>query len=154
MSSTVKSTLTLALCAGSLFAADGAESFKTRSQLCHGIDGTGSDRAKSILATAAGRRPDQLAMIIEKGVPSKGMPAFKMPADELEAVIAHLKDLARKSPAALRDPRAPVPRNGSLPLASGSTLKGVILNESGFDAQLRTPDGKINLLRREGDKFR
>ena len=43
---------------------------------------------------------------------------------------------------------------GSLPLAGGGTLDGTILNESGFDAQLRTAGGHIVLLRREGDGFR
>jgi len=137
-----------------LLGADGEESFKTRCMLCHGVDASGTDRARSILVTIHGRRPDQLATIIERGVPSKGMPAFKMPAEELDAVIDHLKVLALNVSAAARDPRAPEPREGSLPLADGGSLSGTVLNESGFDAQVQTEDGKIHLLRREGDKFR
>ena len=133
----------------SLFAADGEDSYRTRCVLCHGGDGTGSDRARSILPTIHSSKPDELATIITKGVPSKGMPAFKMPAEELDLLIAHLKKLAENVSPAARDPRAPQPRKGSLPLAGGGSLSGVILNESGFDAQVRTADGKIHLLRRD-----
>ena len=112
-------------------------------------NGTGSDRARSILPAIHSSRPDQLATIITKGVPSKGMPAFKMPAEELDLLIAHLKKLAEKVSPAARDPRAPQPRKGSLPLVDGGSISGVILNESGFDAQVRTADGKIHLLRRD-----
>ena len=76
------------------------------------------------------------------------MPAFEMPAEELSLLVVHLKKLAANVSAAARDPRAPQPREGSLPLVDGGSLGGVILNESGFDAQVRTADGKIHLLRR------
>ena len=142
----------------SLFAADGDDSFQTRCAVCHGGDGAGTDRARSILPTIHSREPDQLATIITKGVSSKGMPAFEMPAEELSLLIAHLKKLAEKVSPAARDPRAPQMREGTLPMAGGGSLSGVILNESGFDAQLRTADGKIHLLRRvlgsEGDAYR
>ena len=142
----------------SLFAADGEDSFKTRCALCHGGDGAGTDRAWSILPAIHARRPDQLATIITKGVPAKGMPAFEMPAEELSLVIAHLKKLAANVSPAARDPRAPQPREGSFPLAGGGSLSGVVLNDSGFDAQVRTADGKIHLLRRvfqrDGDAYR
>ena len=98
----------------SLFAADGEDSFKTRCALCHGGDGAGTDRARSILPTIHARRPDQLATIITKEVPSKGMPAFEMPAEERSLLIGHLKKLAANVSPAARDPRAPQPREGSL----------------------------------------
>ena len=135
-------------------AADGEESYRTRCALCHGGDAAGSDRAASILAKLDATGPAELARIITEGVPSQGMPGVEIPDAELTSLIAYLKDLAAAAPPAARDPRAPRPRLGSLPLAAGGALEGTVLNESGFDAQLRTPDGDIVLLRREGDAFR
>ena len=142
----------------SLFAADGDDSFQTRCAVCHGGDGAGTDRARSILPTIHSREPGQLATIITNGVSSKGMPAFEMPAEELSLLIVHLKKLAENVSPAARDPRAPQTRKGTLPMVGGGSISGVILNESGFDAQVRTADGKIHLLRRvlgsEGDAYR
>ncbi len=137
-----------------LAAADGEESYQTRCALCHGGDGAGSDRADSILLTVSASATDRLATIVTEGVPEKGMPAVEIPTDELAPLITYLKRLAIEAGPAARDPRAPRPRSGSLPLAAGRELDGTILNESGFDAQLRTTDGTLHLLRRDNDGFR
>ena len=138
----------------SLVAADGEDSYQTRCALCHGGDGAGTDRAASILSTLAASAPDRLATIVTEGVPSKGMPAVEIPADELAPLLAYLKTLAAAVSPDARDPRAPEPRTGSLRLVGGGSLSGTILNESGFDAQVRTADGNIHLLRRDGDAYR
>ncbi len=135
-------------------AADGEESYLTRCSLCHGGDGTGSDRAGSIVPVLYASGPDRLARIITEGVPARGMPRFELPEAELADLVAYLKALAAAAAPAARDPLAPRPRPGSLPLADGSSLDGTLLNESGFDAQLRTPDGRLRLLRREGGAYR
>ena len=135
-------------------AADGEESYQTRCALCHGGDGEGSDRAESILATVSTTATDRLATIITEGVPARGMPAVDVPTDELGPLVTYLKGLAAAAGPAARDPRAPQPRTGSLPLAGGGELDGTILNESGFDAQLRAADGSLHLLRREDEGFR
>ncbi len=137
-----------------LAAAQGEDSYQSRCALCHGGDAAGTDRARSILATLDGTAPERLATIITEGVSSKGMPAVAMPADELRALITYLKALAAAAAPAARDPRAPEPRNGSLRLADGRSLSGTVLNDSGFDAQLRTADGSLHLLRRDGDAYR
>ena len=144
----------LLLSMSSLAAADGEESYRTRCALCHGGDAAGTDRAASILATLHATGPDQLARIITDGVPSRGMPGFEIPEDELTPLIAYLKELAAAAPPAARDPRAPRPRAASIPLAGGDSLEGTILNESGFDSQFRTAGGDILLLRRAGDAYR
>ena len=144
----------LVLSTASLAAADGEESYRTRCALCHGGNAAGSDRAGSILATLDASGPAQLARIITEGVPSRGMPGIEMPDEELTPLVAYLKELAAAAPPAARDPRAPQPRAASIPLAGGDALEGTILNESGFDAQLRTAGGDIVLLRREGDAYR
>ena len=140
--------------AGTLAAAPGEESFQTRCSLCHGADAAGTDRAISILPTLYSRQPNQLRTIITEGVSSKGMPAFNIPDEELSTLVAYLKDLAATVSPAARDPRAPEPRAGTLPLINGGTLEGTILNMSGFDAQLRTRDNRVHLLKREADAYR
>ncbi|MEE2636501.1 MAG: PQQ-binding-like beta-propeller repeat protein [Acidobacteriota bacterium] len=134
-------------------AADGEESYQTRCALCHGGDGAGSDRAESILARVAATATDRLARIITEGVPSRGMPAVEMPVDELAPLITYLKQLAASAGPAARDPRAPQPRQGSVPLTGGRELEGTILNESGFDLQFRATDGQLHLLRRDDTAF-
>ena len=137
-----------------LVTADGEDSYQTRCALCHGGDASGTDRAASILPALGSRTPDQLATIITEGALSRGMPAFDVPAEELPPLIAYLKELAAEVSPAARDPRAPQPRAGSLRLVGGGVLSGTILNESGFDAQLRAADGTVHLLRREDDVYR
>lgn len=135
-------------------AADGEESYQTRCALCHGGDATGTDRATSIIPTLQTSATDRLARIITDGVSSKGMPAVEMPTDELGPLVTYLKTLAAAASPGARDPRAPQPRTGSLSLAGGGSLSGVILNESGFDAQIRTDDGALHFLRRNGAAYR
>lgn len=134
-------------------AAQGEDSYQSRCTLCHGADANGTDRAQSILLTLYRTNRDQLSTIITEGVPSKGMPAFNIQGAELDALITHLKDMAEAAAPAARDPRAPTLRTGSLQLLNGETINGTVLNESGFDAQLRTADGNIHLLTKEGDTF-
>jgi alcohol dehydrogenase (cytochrome c) len=137
-----------------LAAADGKDSYQTRCALCHGGDGAGTDRAVSIIPTLQTSATARLAAIITEGVSSKGMPAVAMPADELGPLVAYLKTLAAAASPGARDPRAPQPRTGSLSLVGGGALSGTILNESGFDAQIRTEDGGLHFLRRAGNAYR
>ena len=136
-----------------LAAADGEDSYQTRCALCHGGDGAGTDRAVSIIPTLQTSATARLAAIITEGVSSKGMPAVAMPADELGPLVAYLKTLAAAASPGARDPRAPQPRTGSLSLVGGGALSGTILNESGFDAQIRTEDGGLHFLRRAGNAY-
>ena len=137
-----------------LAAADGEDSYQTRCALCHGGDGAGTDRAVSIIPTLQTSATARLAAIITEGVSSKGMPAVAMPADELGPLVAYLKTLAAAASPGARDPRAPQPRTGALSLVGGGALSGTILNESGFDAQIRTEDGGLHFLRRAGNAYR
>ena len=137
-----------------LAAAQGESSYQSRCALCHGGDAAGTDRARSILLTIHSTSRDRLAAIITEGAPQKGMPAVNMPADELDTLITYLKEMAAAVAPPARDPRAPQPRQGSFQLRDGRLLSGTILNESGFDAQLRDADGAIYLLRRDGDDYR
>ncbi len=137
-----------------LVAADGEDSYQTRCSLCHGPDAAGTDRAASILPTLYASTPDRLGTIITRGVASKGMPAVDISAEELTPLIDYLKGLAVSVSPAARDPRAPRPRTALVDVVGVGELTGTVLNESGFDAQFRTEDGQLRLLRTGSDGYR
>ena len=131
----------------------GEDSYQSRCALCHGGDAAGTDRARSILPQLYLLNTENLTRIITQGVLSKGMPSFDIQADELDGLLTYLKELANIAAPAARDPRAPQPYNDTLNLGDRRTLTGTIVNESGFDAQLRAADGTLYLLNRDDNEF-
>jgi cbb3-type cytochrome c oxidase subunit III len=85
-------------------AADGAALFGSKCVLCHGKNGAGLPNWKSKgqpdLTTAEWQRSHTDAQISEviKNGKGKSMPAFKakMSDDEVNAVVAHVRSLAKK----------------------------------------------------------
>lgn len=152
----------------------GAAAYQSRCVLCHGGDGSGSDRAPAILDYIRASPPEQIATLVRNGVPNKGMPAFEMPESELAQLVSYLQTLGGSAhpgtqtaraplekrlrrpglPGERRPGEGPLSRPGSVTLADGRTLEGTILNESGFDMQLRTSPAKIHLLVRQGEAYR
>ena len=141
------------LLAGSLSASgqnavpDGKASYGAHCLLCHAGDGRGTNRAPGILDFVAATEPARVGAFLRTGAPDKGMPAFDLPAEELELLVAHLGKLAAAE-------RPVAKRPAPLRLADGSVASGEVLNRSGFDAQLRTSDGRVRLFRNEGEAFR
>lgn len=74
--------------------------FEARCVSCHGSDGTGSDRGPNIVDGPQPRSAGSVALreIVRAGTPDGGMPAFPLPATELDAVVAHVEML--RAPAA------------------------------------------------------
>ncbi|MGH9403186.1 MAG: c-type cytochrome [Terriglobia bacterium] len=77
----------------------GRQLFISSCGVCHGIDGRGGEHAPNI-ATDPGAQAlpsESLSEIIENGIPSKGMPSFKIlgPAS-IQAVVAYLRVLQGK----------------------------------------------------------
>ncbi len=145
----------------------GASAYQSRCALCHGGDGSGSDRAPSILSYISANSSEQIAALIRNGVPDKGMPAIEMPANELAELVLYLQSMARAAresseprprprgiPGEHRPSEGPLTRPGKVALTDGRTLEGTVLNESGFDMQLRALDGKIYRLVRDGETYR
>jgi len=126
--------------------APGAKSFATRCSVCHGGNGTGNDRGPTMLAFIGGNADEQIAALIRKGV--NAMPPHNIPEPEMKDLLAHLRTLAP----ARRFGRPP--RSATVKLTDGSSLQGIVKNESTFDMQLQTADGKIHFLVREGDVYR
>ena len=74
--------------AGKIFAATCAN--------CHGLDGRGGERAPNIAESAKAQRlsDDQIAHIIENGIPGTGMPAFhSLDSSNIKAVVTYLRTL-------------------------------------------------------------
>ena len=128
----------------------GRQLYETRCARCHGGDGTGGESGPNILQRIDDRSDEELAAFLKTGRPSNGMPAFDLPAPEMQALVAHLRTLVPFSrgvrPAAVRR---------MVTTTDGRTIEGRVLNEGFSDLQLRTDDNHIHLLRKaSGGRYR
>ncbi|MBM3798415.1 MAG: cytochrome c, partial [Acidobacteria bacterium] len=58
---------------------------------CHGADAHGSQQGPGLVGSARARRRNaqqNLRNVIQRGVPSAGMPAFDLPASTLDGLVA------------------------------------------------------------------
>jgi alcohol dehydrogenase (cytochrome c) len=81
----------------------GAKSFAGRCAACHGLDGSGGERGPDIVSTPRARAwtPEDLRRIIRNGVRDAGMPAFALADAEMNALLAHMETLRRRTAVAL-----------------------------------------------------
>ena len=91
------------------------------------------------------RDDQQLISLIHSGLPSRGMPPSRIADPELTQLIAYLRQIQRRE--------KPVVQR-TVEIAGGGTLAGQLLGEGFDDLQLRTPDQRVHLLRRSGDRYR
>jgi cytochrome c oxidase cbb3-type subunit III len=80
-------------------AAPGRSTFNSFCAACHGLDGSGSDKAVDISGTARVRQlsDTQLSGIISNGVPGTGMPAFRnLDEKQVHEIVAYLRSLQGK----------------------------------------------------------
>jgi cytochrome c oxidase cbb3-type subunit 3 len=78
----------------------GRTTFNSSCAGCHGLDGTGSDKAVNISGSARVRHLSdaQLSSIISNGVPGTGMPAFhSLSGRQVGAVVDYLRTLQGKA---------------------------------------------------------
>src|SRR5262245_33295713 len=93
-----------------IVATEGSQSFNLRCSGCHGADARGSDRGPALadVRRLRTRSVQQIRDVIQKGIPGTGMPAFDLPASELDALAGLVRSL--NGPAAesalLGDPTA------------------------------------------------
>ncbi len=120
---------------------DGEQLFAGHCVLCHGGDGQGTNRAQGILEYGGSHSADEIAAFLRTGAPARGMPAFDLPEDILASLAEHVRTLA----ADWSEEQAE--RVVELRVVDGDVVRGTVLNESGFDTQLRDEDGRIHLLR-------
>lgn len=90
-----------------------------------------------------------MAAFLRQGRPARGMPAFDLAADQMNALTAYLRGLAPMS----REALAAILRK-KVQTTDGRTLEGQVLGEGMLDLQLRTDDKQVHLLRKAGDRYR
>ena len=78
-----------------LFAAEGRELFLAHCAGCHGSNARGTGKAPGLAANPrlAGQSAETLHALIQHGFPDSGMPSFNLPAPQLDALAAYLRDL-------------------------------------------------------------
>lgn len=126
---------------------EGSTLFERHCVLCHSGDGAGTNRGPSILGFISASNPDQLAELVRAGRPTKGMPPFDLDDSGLQSLVTHLGTLAGSETNVDEGPLA------ALPTPDGTLLRGQILNESGFDAQLLEASGRIRMLRKAAGTY-
>jgi alcohol dehydrogenase (cytochrome c) len=122
----------------------GADAFAVRCAVCHGGDGSGTERAPSLLGFVAGHPDAQIAALIRSGV--RAMPPHNIADPEMSGLLAFLHTLRPAAAARVLEQR-------SVTLDSGANLQGEVLNETNFNLQLATGDGMIHLLARDGATY-
>lgn len=127
----------------------GRRDFETRCARCHGADASGGESGPNIQAQIAARSATELAAFLRTGRPASGMPAFDLPAPEMNTLVAYLRTLAPMSRTA-----PPVIVRKQIRLTTGETIEGQVLNQGPLELQLRTNDKQIRLLRKLGDRYR
>src|SRR3954466_9904671 len=62
---------------------------------CHGSEAQGSDHAPALVGNRRlrSRSTEQIRMVIQRGVPSNGMPAFDLPPEQLDALSEFVHSL-------------------------------------------------------------
>jgi alcohol dehydrogenase (cytochrome c) len=126
----------------------GRKVFASRCAACHGTEGGGGELGPSIVARVPLRTDADLEAVIREGLLGAGMPSFStLPESETTDLVAFLRTLR---------PRAGTgPQQAKATLVDGSSLSGVILNQSAGEMQLLGDDRRTHLLRETtGGRYR
>lgn len=123
----------------------GKKHYESRCAGCHGGDGNGGELAPSITDKMVGRPDSDLAALIRNGLPAQGMPAFKVADAEMKELLTYLRTLR---------PRGRGPQQIQAKTTDGRTINGVVRNNTGRDTQVLSSEGKVHLLRKQGDLYR
>lgn len=123
----------------------GRNAFEGRCARCHGADGNGGEMGPAITLRLPLLDDQQIRRVIREGIPAKGMPPSVVAEAELTALVAFVRTIERTS--------APVIER-TVQTIDGQTLSGQLLGEGLDDLQIRTADGRVQLLRRVGDRVR
>jgi alcohol dehydrogenase (cytochrome c) len=122
--------------------------FASRCASCHGTEGGGGELGPSIVARIPLRSDADLEAVILEGLPGAGMPAFaSLSKAEGADLVAFLRTLR---------PRAGTgAQRTTVTLANGSSISGVVLNQSAGEIQVLGDDRRLHLLRETtGDRYR
>ncbi len=126
----------------------GKSLFETHCAMCHGGDGNGGEFAPGIVTRIVNRTDSDVKTVIVDGLPNRGMPPSQLSDPEVGSLLAYLRTL--------RPPRRGdmVPIEVTVDLTDGKKLHGMSVNRSFEDMQVRSADGRMHLLRKEGSRYR
>lgn len=127
--------------------AEGRAIYQGRCIACHGDGGAGGELGPTITLRILRLDDAQLAAVILDGKLDGGMPAFALGDVELRNLVSYLRTLRD-------DGSRRAPEQVTVNLTGGGSLTGEVLGQSLRELQLLTADGKIALLRPDGDNFR
>lgn len=85
---------------GSAVAPDGQQIFASNCVGCHGLDGTGTQRAPNIVSNPQVSKlsAEDMFHIVSEGVPGTGMPAFnRLGAPAVKSIVAYVRSLQGKT---------------------------------------------------------
>ncbi len=148
----ILTALPVAVCAalalnGQTPVAAGRAIFENRCSGCHGADGNGGELGPAIARRLTNLSDAQVKTTVLEGLPTRGMPANASRLGYAQ-LIAFLRSLRPRR-------LGFQPYRSKVTLTDGATLEGTVVAESFEDAQLRTDDNRLHLLRRvEGGRFR
>jgi alcohol dehydrogenase (cytochrome c) len=121
-------------------AGSGRAVFASRCAACHGTEGGGGELGPSIVSRIPLRGDADLEAMIREGLSGAGMPSFaNLSRAESTNLIAFLRTLRPRPGAG--------PQRTSVVLADGSSLSGVLLNQSVGEMQILGDDRRAHLLR-------
>ena len=139
--------IVLALTCGEAFAQRveaGRQAFVSRCAGCHGTDGNGGELGPGIATRVPTRTDADLTELFRDGRLAAGMPAFPaFSAADSADLIAFLRTLKPRS--------GNTTEHRSVRLDGGTTLAGLVLNETRNDVQLLGDDRRLHLLRRRDE---
>jgi putative heme-binding domain-containing protein len=81
---------------GSAALAAGRKSYEAHCAMCHGLDARGGEHAPGLVNSrdVQGRSDKALLQIVRQGIPSAGMPSFRLlPDSEIAAVVKYVRSL-------------------------------------------------------------
>jgi alcohol dehydrogenase (cytochrome c) len=125
----------------------GRKVFETFCARCHGADGRGGDMGPPIASRLPALSDAAVMQLVHNGRIEKGMPPTPMTLGQRRSLVVFLRTLEE-------DEDVVPPRRLEIELTDGTRLSGEVINEGFADQQLRTDDGRLHLLRREGARFR
>ncbi len=125
----------------------GRTQFEGHCANCHGTRGNGGELGPAISERLLHYNDTELDRLIHEGLPNSGMPANNLNSADTSSLIGFLHTLRSADTGASRE-------QVTVKLTNGQTLQGTVLNQSSQDMQLLSADGKVHLLRKEGDVYR
>ena len=113
---------------------EGRKLFQGSCSVCHGIDGRGSPRGPDVTQglTVLRGKDEEVATLIKRGVPGSSMPAFSLPDNEIQQLVAFIRSLSVKAV--------------DLPAAGDVTAGQQIFQRSGRCSQCHMIRGQGGLL--------